>query len=48
MPMALTGAGPGSVGVANVFPFLRGSRMYAQSTIMRKPRLWSHVAMDVD
>ena len=45
MPVALTGAGPGYMGGANRFPLLRGSKSDARSTIPRKYRLWSHVAM---
>ena len=40
MPMVLTGSGPGSVGGANGFPLLRGSKYDSQSTITSKPRLW--------
>ena len=45
MPVALIGTGPGSMGGANGFPLLRGSKYNAWSTIVRKPRLWSEVVM---
>ena len=43
--MAFIGAGPGSMGGANGFPLLMGSKYDARSTIVRKPRLWSDVVM---
>ena len=45
--MALIGSGLGSMGGANGFPLLRGSKSDARSTIPRKPRLWSQVVMDM-
>ena len=47
MPVVLIGAGLGSMGGANWFPLLRGSKSDAQSTIPRKPSLWSQVVMDM-
>ena len=45
--MALIGAGPVYVGGTSEFLLLRGLKHDAQSTITRKPRLWSHVAITV-
>ena len=47
MPVALIGAGPGSIGGINRFPLLRGLKSDAQSNITRKPRLRSQVVMDM-
>ena len=48
MSVALEGEGLGSLGGANGFPLLRGSKSDARSTIPRKPRLSSQVVMDMD
>ena len=48
MSVVLIGAGPGSIGGANSFQLLRGSKSDARITIPGKPRLWSHVVMDTD
>ena len=45
MPMALTGAGPVSVGGAIEFMLLKRPKFDARSTIPRKPRMWSQVVM---
>ena len=37
--MVLIGAGSGSVGDANIFPFLKRSKYNVPNTIFRKPRL---------
>ena len=46
--MAFIGVGPGSMGGTNGFLLFRGSKSDAQSTIPRKPMLWSQVVMDMD
>ena len=40
--MAIIGSSLLSLGGTNGFTLLRETKYYAQSNIMRKPRLWSH------